>query len=528
MHNLPSIADNNRRWLAAIVFLALLIRLMAAYCQPNYVDEGYNYYLCKAGLRTVIGAMKTDVHTPVTQIAVYPLTLITDDIFFLRLPSVFCSTLTVFLTFFIFRYFAEENKALLLTLFIAVSYTLWNNDVLMRPYGPLTMFLALVWLGMLGIYKHGIPYCQEIGNNTRGCWIIFVIACLGAASYHLLGCLSLMVCACSILFMPHSKIAAKWHVLGCIAAGSLPSLMWFIWGPLQNKISSAPAPARETDIPACIANIPLYIFNFSSLQVFCDPDKHLWASLFQPYCSAARFYLGLLLICVLMWGAYRLFAADFWEGLFLAASAVVPLGILLWAAAKGMIDMFQVRYSHSFIIPLLIMLFYGMHKEAKTILLTTLLGISLTLCAAYPSHTQLWNQYWKSSIEFIEQRQQKGDIICVHLFYTVYSFCMAYNCDSISFNFENSGGTVLASSSDQRPAPGKLLTYPLAPNMCSGRLLNQFGRSRIFLVLCESEIENDAVLAWMLQYYNLFDGTEYRSLYNWADVRVYLLERKEN
>ena len=524
MLNPSPISGSNCRWLAAIVFAALLIRLLAAYLQPNYIDEGYNYYLCKAGIKTVIEEMKTDVHTPVTQIAVYPLTLITSDIFYLRLPSVFCSTLTVCLSFFLFRHFAEEHCALLLTLFTAVSYTLWNNDVLMRPYGPLTMFLVLVWLGMLGIYKQGVPYCTEIGRHPRLCWTIFFIACLGAGSYHLLGCLALSVCVCCAAAMRSCGTSAKRLAAGCIAAGILPSMLWFVWGPLKHKIES-PATLIKTNIISDIIGIPTYLLNAASLKVLCNYTDALWALLLTPCLPKIMTAVSAAILALYMLGAYKLLRENLWTGCWLLVSFWGPVGVLLLGGKLGLIDFFQVRYAVPLLLPFVICLYSGCPSYCKKTLCCVLIAIGTAACLLFPNHSQLWNQYWQSAVDFIDQRQRPSDVICVNLAYTTYSFCMAYNCENISFIFQPETKAVF---SRQNSTPGKLLVYPLMPRSCSEDLLKAFGEKRIFLVLCESELENDAVFSWLLQHYKICDSTEFKSENSWADVRVYLLERQHS
>ena len=154
-----------------------------------------------------------------------------------------------------------------------------------------------------------------------------------------------------------------------------------------------------------------------------------------------------------------------------------------------------------------------------------MIAIGTAACLLFPNHSQLWNQYWQSAVDFIDQRQRPSDVICVNLAYTTYSFCMAYNCENISFIFQPETKAVF---SRQNSTPGKLLVYPLMPRSCSEDLLKAFGEKRIFLVLCESELENDAVFSWLLQHYKICDSTEFKSENSWADVRVYLLERQHS
>lgn len=520
MGNLPqSVSVCNRYWLAAIVCLALVVRLTAAYLQPNYIDEGFNYYLCRAGIGSMIDAVKSDVHTPAAQLAVYPLTLLTHDIFLLRLPFVLAGTLSVVLSFYIFLYYVSERDALLLSLFLAVSYSLWNTDVLMRPYGPLHFFLTAVWLGILSCREHGCPYASSGQNKpARLRWALFALACLGAACFHLIGILVLAACAGCVVFAGGSR---RRTVLLIIALSVVPSLLWFCWGPMRVKMSGGGQAAHAFSIPATAANIPASILNIEALRGLLIGRQELWAEFLQAHIVSAITGLGGAALLICLYGAYVMMRRDAWKACLALLNLVFPLAVLITAAKLGLMEMFYLRYALPLTVPFMCLLFCGCGDKAGKACHVVILSAAAVLCLCFPFRTQLWNQYWAGTFDFIEQRQRSYDVIFVNISYAVYSFSMAYNCENIDFSFTGN-----QAACRQIVSAGKLPVYALSPKNCSPSMVEGLGPMRIFLVLCESGYEDDYVLKWLLRYYRIADGMEYTNLHYWGSVRTVLLERR--
>lgn len=509
----------NRNLLLVITALALLIRLISAYLQPNYIDEGFNYYLCKAGVSSILEVVKSDVHTPITQLAIYPLTRLTHDIFWLRLPFVFLGGLSVGLSYFVFCYYVKENDALLLALFLAVSYSFWDTDVLMRPYGPLNFFLMIVWLGLLSFHENGCPLA--ISSSYRAYkmrWLLFFLACLGAASFHCIGVLVLAACAFSLFFSSQKK---KYFMLSALILGVIPSVLWFVWGPVQQKLSSGPVNPHATHTFLTAVNIPAYIFNLDPLRGLLLGRQELWAAFLQNHALTLFSAFGGVIFVLCIYGTYAVMRENRWKAGLAFCNVVIPVGVLLFAAKAGFLEMFYLRYALPIALPLMCLLLNGCGKTLKRAFYALSLSAAAVICICYPFHNQLWNQYWESTFAFIEKHQQRYDLIFVNIPYTVYSFSMAYNCENIDYAFSNN-----QVSCTQTAAEGKLPVYTIAPKNCSPSLVDQLGPMRIFLVLCESGYEDDYVLKYLMKYYRVVDAMEYTNLHYWGSVRTLLLERQ--
>ena len=195
------IASNNFKsdkiaWFIAI--LAGTIRILASVLQPAYIDEAYNQYLCQAGPRAIVELMKLDNHTPLLQLALYPLSKLTDNIFFMRLPEVIFSLGTIAISHRIFRTYLDKNTSLWLTLFISINYPIWISDAQFRPYAPLTFGLSALWWGMFSVLQNRAPFTEDSNSNTTRKWLLFSLVCLLCGSIHFLGVISLFICSLTV------------------------------------------------------------------------------------------------------------------------------------------------------------------------------------------------------------------------------------------------------------------------------------------------------------------------------------------
>ncbi|MBQ7568197.1 hypothetical protein IJT17_05255 [bacterium] len=521
--NSPVFTERAVRWLGIILAIGCLVRLMAAYIQPAFIDEGYVYYVAKSGPSQAIETLKIDAHPPTFNILVYPLVVSTANIFLLRLPMVGISIMTVFFSFLLLRRFYGETDSLLLTALYALSYELIITDAQLRTYGPLTWCLSAVWLGMLDIYRSGSPYPSFARLPLCVRWGLFFLCGCAGACLHYLGVLSLAACALCSLFLPRG---VRGSAFCCLAGGALPACFWLAWCRLTSGFVGEPIPAGFTMSHFnSVFNIPLQLLNL---------DASLLPLLFGSaaggeFIKYAAHYVLCPLGAAALWvgfglGWYRLAKQRAWEVSFLGLNLLFPPCALFAACVLGKLAYSQTRYALPMTVPFIIVLFYGLNQVSRRQAQCFFLGFSALLMACFPFCPALWNQSWRDTLSYLESIKRPNDIIAVCPAYTGYSFALDYDPEHIAFEFYEGYQVRMV----QQPSPGKTPVFLLDPKMAGPELLKDLCGYRLILLMCQEKAykESAALLFWLDRYYTLVGEHHFDSINDWADVNTYVLERK--
>lgn len=505
----------------ALMVLGLLIRLSAAFIQPNYIDEGFNYYICQQGWISIYDHLKIDVHTPFIHLLNYPITQCTSNIFWMRLLGVICGTLNIGVAFVLFRRFLQPKISLFLAAFLACDFSLWQSDALFRPYATLALSITMVGLGMVDILRTGLPFRASPEDRCpRWPWALFFLACLGCACSHMLGILALVPC---FIWACFTATSTRTRALACIVSGTIPSIVWFIIGPLRHLSPNGSASNVTNVTWEPFFSVPSHIFNFTILpSLYQGPHDDL--AVFLRYASnSVSPWINIILFAIFAWCVAVTWRQFPRVGAFLSMLVLLPPLFVALAIALGKMEIFQAHYVVPFTAMLLLLPACALKEHLFKNLLALLLGISLLITVLFPTNRLLWIQDWQSAIDFIDARQKAGDHIGVNISYAFYSFALAYDGDNIHFTYNNATETI-----EHNPGPGKLVALPLRLDECNEALLNYLGAGKLFLVLCESDLENRQVPLWLDQYYEVEDSLSVPSENYWARVIVLQLKRRSS
>ena len=518
---MSAIFPNNKikNALLLLMALGLAIRLGAAALQPNYIDEGFNFYICQQGLQSMYDHLKIDVHTPFVHLLNYPIAQCTSNIFWMRLLGVICGTLNIGVAFVLFRRFLSPQISLVLAAFLAVDFSLWQSDALFRPYGPLALAITAVSLGMVDILRTGIPFTSTPQERPASWpWPVFFLACLACASSHMLGILALIPCFIWGLF---AVAPARRRTLTCIVAGALPGIAWFVLGPFLHH-PQAENVSNVTYLKwSPFLDVPSNILNLTILPTLYQGPNDDLAVFFRYASESATPWLNVILYAIFAWGIYGLWKKIPKEGSFLTMLVLVPTLMLALAIVLGKMKLFQSHYVTPFTPVILLLPAYVFAERFTKNLMSILIGVAGFIAICFPGNRLIWVQDWQSAFEFIEARQHAGDHVGVNIAYAFYSFAMAYDGDNIHFSYAD--GT---ENFSHTPSPGKLVALPLRLEACNANLLDYLGSNQLFLVLCESELDNRRVPLWLDQYYEVVEGINVPSENYWARLMVLQLKRR--
>ncbi|MDO5297134.1 MAG: hypothetical protein Q4F00_11025 [bacterium] len=506
-------------WFYSLAFLGLLIRLLASWLQPAFVDEAAVYYATKAGWDALTELFKFENHPPTYNILMYPLISLSDSIFVLRLPAVGLYLLTLGAAYQICRRCFAIPAALSLAAFGALSYSVWLTEAQLRSYGPLMCLITWFWLGIADICEHKPPYQRMFPDCPSRGWMLLALTVLGADSLHLLG-----------IMITGSCLAVMWRIKGresrlaliCVIGGALPVIVWYAWMQLHRHDFNALS-WQGISWQTLLA-IPLSVLNFST----SDSILHCWrySQELARYSSAVS--LGWLagnaaLWAMIGWG-WRMLRRrmQLWADM-LALSAILPIAALAVSGSLGLPGL-QTRYAAVTWLPLTIML-AEIWRNARwgKIAAGLLLGWSALLAIAFPLAPILWNQYWQSSLDYIEANRRQGDLIFVYVPYAGFSFVWAYDGEHAYFEFGEHFYRVKQTLTD-----GKLPVFLLSQNLDyqpSREELANLAHKRVFLIL--NQADRTGPPRWLFERYRMAGHFGHRSLKYWADTEVILLEWKQ-
>ena len=504
------------KWLYGIAVLGLAVRLLAAWLQPAFVDEGAVYYLTKAGWQAMAEVFRFEKHPPTYNALMYPLISVCGSIFLLRLPAVFLYLLTLGGAYQLCRRCFSVPLSLLLAACGATGYSVWILEAQLRSYGPLMFCLTWFWLGLADICEGRSPYRDNLGRHASWGWRLFAAAVLGADSLHILGAVITFSC---LLAAGRLESELRRNTWVCILAGAIPVALWYVW--LQSNTHAGGAITWQGVPWQALLAIPLSLLNFfnSDSILFCFRFS-AWQT---QYGSALSFAYGvgnLLLWLLLMRGWVRMRRRLVILSDMLFLSWALPLSILAAAASMGMMSL-QPRYAVVMVLPFALLLAEGFADDnIRRRALSVLLGWNWLLLLVFPFVPGLWNQYWQSSIDFIEAQSRPGDILAVYVPYAGFSFAWAYDAENAEFDF---GDKVFGIR--QRATADKLPIILLSQDVFyrpGPQELQYLAKRRMFLVL--NQADQNGPPRWLSEHYRIVDHRGHRSIKYWADVEVFLLE----
>lgn len=504
------------KWLCVIALLGLLARLLAAWLQPAFVDEGAVYYLTKAGWQAMAEVFRFEKHPPTYNALMYPLISVCSSIFVLRLPAVLLYLLTLGGAYQLCRRCFSVPLSLLLAAFGAVGYSVWILEAQLRSYGPLMFCLTWFWLGLADICEGRSPYRDNLGRHASWGWRLFAAAVLGADSLHILGAVITFSCLSAA---GRLKRELRRNTRVCILAGAVPAALWYAW--LQSNTHAGGALTWQGVPWQALLAVPLSLLGFfnSDSILYCFRYS-AWHQHGGPALSYAYGIGNLLLWFLLLrgWVKMRRRSALLSDMLFL--SWMLPLSILAAAAGMGMMSL-QPRYAVVMVLPFALMLAEGLDDDKlRRRALSVFLGWNVFLLLVFPFVPGLWNQYWQSSIDFIEAQRRPGDILAVYVPYAGFSFAWAYDAENAAFDF---GDKVF--SIKQLKSGDKLPIVLLSQDVFyrpSPQELQYLAQKRIFLVL--NQADRSGPPRWLFEHFRAVDHRGHRSVKYWADVEVLLLE----
>ncbi|MDO5296231.1 MAG: glycosyltransferase family 39 protein [bacterium] len=507
---------SKNQWLFVIVTLGIIIRLTAAYLQPAFLDEAFVYYTSKADIDQILSTLKLDVHPPTYNILIHPLAQISSSIFILRLPSLLCDIISILLTFQLVRRFFKENESLAITALYAFSYAVWISNTQLRTYGPLTMLLMLILIGLLDINDHGLPFFR-LKFRPAIKWLSWLACALGAASLHLLGAMSLAAFIILALFMPRLKR----RTCSILVISILPVSLWFICAksPVTANHVFSMSWARFTDfftIPASLFNLQISILTPSPLEL-------CYFSLSQWFEYILSFISSIILWYFWALGWKKLNQEFSWTAALLGCSLLfAPLFLFLYGIFTGSANS-QSRYAIPMSIPFYILVFYGIKDHIRQKALFLALAVNMGISIIFPFQPQLWNQNWGPTLNFIDKSRHPGDVIIVYPYYTSFSLAMAYDAENINFLFPPQHSLTLI----QKNNPAKLPIVPVNPQTFP-YWLSEHHPQRLILIMCQEQYDrySGMVISQLDQQYKLTAEHHYSSLREWARINTYILERK--
>ncbi|MBQ7568559.1 hypothetical protein IJT17_07125 [bacterium] len=518
----------SKRWLTIIVFLGVAIRLIASYVQPAYVDEAFNQCVCACGPEGILEIMRRDVHTPFLHLVMCPLVLLTQNIFWLRMPSVILGAATLVLSFYLMRRFFEQREALWLTALMALNYQLFVADAEFRPYGFLTCFMTLLWLGMLDIKDSRVPLAFVGEQRERLRWLLFGVVCLICGSIHYVGTIELFICCVWALAVDTSVSKRLIALLGFI--GCLPSLLWLIWTRL------IPHPAAVTGVdPLSAANvwhfvnevaisyfsIPLYLLGWNLSDFVSLGRDTAWGEALSYAAPLASLIINGLLWYVMVLGYRRLVKQCAATAKLMALALLFPPFLLAGAAFFNFIYWGHPRYVVPMLAPFLVLLFSGLGAVSRKAFAAVAISGAAVMCAAFPFCNELWNAYWEGAVNKIDEISRPGDVLILQPPYSVYGFAMAYNPDGIRFEYKKGEELVC----QQYPIPGKLPVLTLRPWMMSSTFVEKVLKGhRLVLVL--SQRHSQYTLPFLEPYYTPEVVYKHNCIIGWGILDVVLLNEK--
>lgn len=164
-----------RFWILAIIILGLGIRFYLAIGKDFWFDEAFSFFVARNSLPDLLAATTADNHPPLYYLVLHFWLKLGREAFFLRLPSLLASGISIFLIYKIGQEIFNRKTALIAALIFAFSplhvyfsaetrmYSLWTLEILASFYFFLQIlkyqkkaisYLLLATSLLLALYTH--------------------------------------------------------------------------------------------------------------------------------------------------------------------------------------------------------------------------------------------------------------------------------------------------------------------------------------------------------------------------------------
>lgn len=533
VNNSPSMSASCRNKLILLIALGLLLRLMAAYLQPAFLDESYIYNVTKFSVKTIIAESCRDSHPPLYNLLMYPLVHAVNSAFILRLPCVLAGTAAICLAFLAGRRFGGEKCGLLLAAFISCSYNNWLLDAQLRSYGMLDCALLALLLMSLNIHTFGRPIPKT--NSPITGWLAYTLTAVLCSSLHFTGTLAVGCYFLTLLLLPRSSAQQSRRLPCCLLLSSLlPSLCWFIYTKTQAQSFFSQVHALGTnyreylDIPAYLLSWQVYQYYVLDMQRYLSQSPNLLstAATWLARCINPLYAIFALLAWYLLFRGIKTALAHNRNEALIALCPPLALMLMLLTANTIHLQVLQKRH----LLPLspVLLMFISLAaaaietKTKRKVLIFAILSSMAITAVLFPCNTKLWNQHWQGALNYLEQHSGKRDLILVYHGYAVYSFAQAYAPGQMLFN----PGTGRIKIAQDYSGP---LILPLTKALACQKFLEDSKEYSVFIVLNQYRYENakDHLYDWILDNYDI-DGRFHEDSYtDWAVVDVCRLIPKQ-
>ncbi len=500
-----------RRAYTIILATGLIIRLSALALQPAFCDEAFIYFVTKS--QSLIHIIANEPHPPLWNCLMFAPISQTSNIALLRLPALLFSMLAIHAAFILGCRVKDEKAGLAMAGFASVSYPVWLAEIQLRPNAVLSWSLLSVIIMMIEIRKEGRP--------NKG-WLIFIATAAICASIHYLGAVSIAFFLTASLFISSRRKAAI-----CLATALVPIFAWTLWA--QSHTNDDIKLVTSNHIRALSAPASLCGLETAVDIITDDPSNDKAGGLNQEN-ALLRLILSIPFWMLFIIGFISILRQEKFTAFLLAGTAAFPALTLIAGSLAG-IGMYQNRYLVFVSIPAAMLIYAGADylkgnlRKISQMLLIVILCINGIICLAFPFNPSLWNQYWQSTINFIEANQEPGDKICIFIPYCVMTFAMDYDPGALSMEYGNNGFTFC-----NTPSPGKLELIPIDNELADdNKFLSSLSQRNVFLVLCQEELrDNSRIIAAFDKLFTPVLHFHSKSFTYWSDTECYLLRPKNS
>lgn len=469
------------RRLAAVLLVALAIRLAASAASSVYVDEAYTWNLARSSAAEILTGARPDFNTPAYYVLLHPLAQATHDRLLLRLPSVLCAVAAVAMAFLLGRRLKDPRTGLLVAAVAAASYPAWLAESQIRAYGILT------WAVLTVTY---------LSLQARPRWPLYLAVCLTVPLFHHLGVAVLI----AVLLTRRT-----WREAACASAGLAVAGLWLAYamtGPsseIKRGVLDVAAGLDALRVPAYLSGLTLPLSWFRA-----------------PYVPALEWTLSAGLWALAARGAWRLPRR---EGLLLALVILGPLAAVALGATLG-VQPYQHRYLVPVTAPFFLLVLLALPRKPQALLAGAVLAANLGTAVLFPRAPYLWNQDWDAVARFVQQRQEPDDAVAAYVPYSLVGFTFAYAPDGVAWDFATPGAVQAKFSPTYRGLP----LYGLHPAALGPAMDDTLKGKRLFLILNQEDAGGEAIRKWLHPRYGIAEALEVTSLHSWGRITVYLLE----
>lgn len=497
-------------WLCPfLVVVALAGRVVFSASGGVFVDEAWTYFLACGSLVDIIAGARPDLNTPTYSVLLHALLSVTGpsvrEPLLLRLPSLLCGAAVVPVVFLIGRRVHGDAVAAWAAGLVAVAYACLLTDSQIRPYGLLSLLSVVALWGRLEAEDRGAP---------RGGWALYGVACCLLTLNHYLG--ALVVAGLLLGALPSRR---RWPLVASLLPALIACVAWVVYsvtGPIHSDVGSRVLGSRA-GLTLQAFHTPGFLLGLlipvqwppAWIALGMTPTVLYWLTMATDLGAWIAFGFGLQAVA----------RRDRMHGVVMALFVLLPLLGLTVGASLGL-QPYQHRYAVGISGAWFVLVVAGLLRWRAGLLLALVVAANLVVMALFPFQSFFWNQDWKSTVDFVEERQQAGDVLLVYVPYSLVGFNFYCQGRQVGADFSRPGAIAFRYPSGSGGIEQMGFTVPLLGPGLEQRL----GQRRVFLVLSQEDaIGGQAIRDWFGARYGMVDGLEQRSLHTWGNASTYLL-----